>query len=123
MFLIDSTSDMPPKYTFFFSSNFVCLFIYFPIYLYMSMVLLYCYCFSLVFIDQIAKSHIFLSLFSKDPTLGALRDATACYRIFSISNLTLGPRFDFSQTCLSLLGVTFRFFLSYFVFHFKIKKK
>ena len=72
LFLIDSASNMPIRYTFF-SSNFACLFIYFPInlFIYMSSVLLYAYCLSLVFIDRLAKSLIFLSLFSRDLTLRA----------------------------------------------------
>ena len=44
---------------------FICLFNY------MFGVLLYCYYLSLVSIDQLAKRRIFLSLFSKDLTLGA----------------------------------------------------
>ena len=70
-FLIDSSSDMSLRYTFF-SSNFDCLFFfYLSIYLYMSDVLLYCYCLSLVSIDRLVKSRIFLRLFSRDATLGA----------------------------------------------------
>ena len=86
-------------------------------------VLLYCYSLSFVSIDQLAKSRIFLSLFSRDPTLWAYRGAIVCHHTFSISNLTLGPRLHFSQTHISLSRVTFRVFPSYFVFPFKIKKK
>ena len=62
-------------------------------------VLLYCYCLSLVYVDRLLKSRIFLSLFNRDMTLGVSRDATTCYRTFSISNLTFRPRFSFSYTC------------------------
>ena len=68
------------------------------IYLHMSNVLLYYFCSSLVSVDRLAKRHIFLNLFNIDPTLGGYRGATSCYRTFSISNLTLGPRLDFSHT-------------------------
>ena len=61
-------------------------------------VLLYYHCLSLVSIDRLIKSCIFLNLFSKDPTLEAYRSATACYSTFPISNLTLGPKLDFFQT-------------------------
>ena len=42
----------------------------------MSDMLLYYYYLSLVFIDRSVKSRIFLNLFSRDLTLGALRDVT-----------------------------------------------
>ena len=47
------------------------LLIYLSIHLYISGVLLYCFCLSLVSIDRLAKNRIFFSLFSKDSTLGA----------------------------------------------------
>ena len=51
----------------FFSSKFDFMYIY----LYMSGVLLYCYCLFLVSVNRLAKNRIFLSLFSKDPILTA----------------------------------------------------
>ena len=45
------------------------------------------------------------------------------YRTFSINNLTPGPRLGFPKPAFFLSGVTFRVFISYFVFPFKIKQK
>ena len=70
LFIIDIALDMPPRHTVF-SSNFAYSFIYFSIQLYMSEVLLHYYYLSLVSIDRLVESRIFLSLFSRDPTLRA----------------------------------------------------
>ena len=67
LFLIDNVSDMSSRYTFFHLT----LFIYLFIHLYMFDMLLYYYFLSLLLIDRLAKSRIFLSLFSRDPNLGA----------------------------------------------------
>ena len=69
LFSIDSALDSPPRYTFFLY-EFSYLFIYLSIHLYICGVMLYYYCLSLVYIDRLAKSHIFLNLFSRDSTLG-----------------------------------------------------
>ena len=80
--------------------------------------LLYYYCLSFVFVDQLAKSLIFLSLFNRYLTLRALIGATACYFTFPISNLTIGPRLGFFPTCLFLFWVTFKVFFFLFCFPF-----
>ena len=51
------------------------IYLFINLFIYISSVLLYYYCLSLVSIDLLVKSRIFLSLFSRDLTLRVYRDA------------------------------------------------
>ena len=65
LFIIDKALEMPPGTYFSHLTSLIYLFIYLSIYLYMSDMILYCYCLSLTFIDRLDKNRIFFSLFIK----------------------------------------------------------
>ena len=125
LFLIASASDMSFRYTFL-SYNFVCLFIYLSVYLFIYVwYVVDTYCLSLLYVNRLAKNYIFLCLFSRTPVQG-LRGMLRFHCTFLINNLILDldsifpkPAFSYKESYLEF----FILFFIFFVFLFKIKQK
>ena len=86
-------------------------------------VLLYCYCLYLVSIDRLVKIHIFLSMFTRDPTL----EVEGCYfhHTFLINNPTLRFRLGFHRLVFSYheLHLGFLFLILFYLLIFFLKKE